>query len=48
MVDEPLRSAGRLPGVTWWCWPWSTPAEVIADGSIHVYAPLRGKGTGLW
>lgn len=46
LVDKPLRSGQRLYArgtdliLTAMV---STGAEVIADGSIHVYAPLRGR-----
>lgn len=46
LVDKPLRSGQRLYArgtdliLTAMV---STGAEVIADGSIHIYAPLRGR-----
>ncbi|GAB2180046.1 hypothetical protein DLREEDagrD3_02690 [Denitratisoma sp. agr-D3] len=46
VVDKPLRSGQRVyarGGDLILTAMVSTGAEVIADGSIHVYAPLRGR-----
>jgi septum site-determining protein MinC len=47
VVDKPLRSGQRVSmraAATWSCCRWSVSgAEVIADGHIHVYGPLRGR-----
>ncbi|HTH41419.1 MAG TPA: septum site-determining protein MinC, partial [Rhodocyclaceae bacterium] len=46
IVDKPLRSGQRVyarGGDLILTAMVSTGAEVIADGSIHVYAPLRGR-----
>lgn len=46
IIDRPLRSGQRVyarGGDVVVLAVVSTGAEVIADGSIHVYAPLRGK-----
>jgi septum site-determining protein MinC len=51
LVDKPLRSGqqvyarGRDLVVMAMV---NAGAEVIADGSIHVYAPLRGKAIAGW